>query len=290
MRVERDGNNYIFHMRQSSLGDILQVCQERSRRKLLHPEEDISSDAAVLGTACHKGIQWTLDGGDSYVDAVAAARQELSRIVDTEPVRWVDMDYGEVNAAIPTLMANWWKELRPIQISQGVLATEYEFSGVWLDEWGVTTWDDMWVLSKVTIMLEGTIDLITRSQLWDHKTAGREYSEWEKQRWALQPTVYCAVVDALPEFELEYPMRFSYGVMLKKGRYTTQKINVNRTQQHAAWLRTQIRQFVGMYLRTGTDVEWQTNDSHALCSPKWCPWWDSCKGGHMSERVFLTSK
>ena len=25
---------------------------------------------------------------------------------------------------------------------------------------------------------------------------------------------------------------------------------------------------------------WPKNDNHALCSPKWCPAWSTCKGAH----------
>jgi hypothetical protein len=45
-------------------------------------------------------------------------------------------------------------------------------------------------------------------------------------------------------------------------------------------LETQVKQLVSM-LALPDGMSWPMNDQHALCSPKWCPFWDGCKGSHV---------
>jgi hypothetical protein len=105
---------------------------------------------------------------------------------------------------------------------------------------------------------------------------------WEKERWAIQPTVYTYALHHLGYLEGDGPWPFTYFAFAKDGRnYELQELTVYRHQGDFAWLIDKClshAQLVEAQLTT-----WPKNDNHALCSPTWCPAWSVCKGRFYTE-------
>jgi hypothetical protein len=137
-----------------------------------------------------------------------------------------------------------------------------------------------------TVGIKGTIDFVPQvNELWDWKTAGSPFREKEKQRYAIQPTIYslAAVMGALPnDVEYSYPMDFHYGVAVRGARKATaQLVSVTRTQAHADFAIERLKTYVDMALNFTLERSWpRTDESNWLCSSTWCPWWVLCKGAH----------
>jgi hypothetical protein len=121
-------------------------------------------------------------------------------------------------------------------------------------------------------------------RIWDWKTSGQEYKLWEKQRWAVQPTVYTWAAAQngllLPDGFGDYT--FEYKVLkrsAKPSKFMTYR--VTRTIRSWAWLERVVQNVATLFVTMGIEDEWPLNDHSALCSPKWCPFWDQCKGQYV---------
>lgn len=272
-------------MRQSSFGTF-GICQERARRENLEGAVQVDTDAAVVGTCVHAAIELDLSdkivGGEGY---------SFDTLLETFNAEWDDwsarptfrhVKYNDTSARKwgGVCLRHWYdgirEQLDPIEVEWGFNFQVYE------DDWSV-------------IRYSGTCDLIDRNfGLVDWKTSGRgPYQEWEKQRWAAQPTVYTQAYwdacvhgefgDGEPSIETEgvFPIDFTYGVMHANG---IQVFRVQRGPEEWAWQLEKAKQVLSL-IDTTYDSEhaiwdrtWPTNDEHALCSPLWCPEWSTCKG------------
>jgi hypothetical protein len=129
----------------------------------------------------------------------------------------------------------------------------------------------------VELYLTGTIDGVRPMQyLVDWKTAARPYKRWERQRWAIQPTVYYAAArwqGLIGEHGL-----FKYVIFEKSLKVLEpQVIEVTRGPGHVDWLTETLWTCYDLWV-AHPDGPWPLNDQHALCSEKWCPFWTTCKG------------
>jgi hypothetical protein len=110
--------------------------------------------------------------------------------------------------------------------------------------------------------------------VWDWKTAKKSYSQFSKQKSAIQPTVYTYAVSHDTDIE----PKFNYGVMIRQLDPKAQIVPIYRGAEHWNWLKHHVRGAVNVALRTGVDNQWITNDESALCSEQWCSFWSVCKG------------
>lgn len=277
MLTDDDGNIWI---RQSWL-DTAMRCAERGRFAIVKPELDsMSSDAAVIGTGAHAGAETIMLGG-SYFEALAAIEKAIHE-EDAIGILWKDYDSVEELVAYAKLCFDaWMKDLHPWVLENGFdgCKPEQEFA-----EPIYQLPDGRWVGIK------GTVDLPTmKNVIIDWKTSKRPYRVWEKQRHAVQPSVYgwAAVRGALQENHYTWPLDFYYGVMIRpknlKGEAATQIVRVRRTESHARWAFKQIQTFVDLSLKTGLDSSWPlVTENNFLCSQKWCPWYSLCRGAHIT--------
>jgi hypothetical protein len=113
----------------------------------------------------------------------------------------------------------------------------------------------------------------------DWKSSSRgPYQPWEYKRWALQPTVYSWALAQADGYSSCKP-EFEYVVMFsptKRAPEGVQRFSVERGPEHYEWLKTKCTD-IAQLIEVGLD-SWPKNDNHALCSEKWCPAWDNCKG------------
>lgn len=266
----KDNNIYV---RQSWLGDAM-MCLERSRLAIVQPQWSIGSDATILGTGVHTGIEsYITSGGTS---TLADMQSELRICINTseEKFKWNSMKtYEEIFAMGDKLLEAWYRDIRPMVPLGGLV--EHKFTV----PMGTINVNDQ----QYVIHFSGTMDYVAPDGvIWDWKTAGRKYSFNEKQQQSIQASVYANAAVKLG-LTASFPVTFNFGVMTKTSKPEGQVLSVQRTAQHATWLETQTRNIVASALRMGQDNPWPQVDQHFLCSNKWCPWWSICKGSHISD-------
>lgn len=261
------------YVRQSWLGDMM-ICMERGRLAEVKPEFRTGSDATIMGTAVHYGIEQVLSGAvaPTLIDEVAI--EHLRQLMGTE--KWKQTNIKSEDMVPHTgAMANAWLD----QISP-----EVEFGGKIEQNFAVPTGRSVQVdMENVYEMwFSGTMDYVAPNGiLWDWKTAARKYSQGEKQKQSIQASVYAFASQALGY--AEWDVQFNFGVMTRSAKSQGQIVSVQRTKAHGDWVVEQATSTVTSALRMGHDLSWPKNDQHFLCSDKWCPWWSVCKGAHVSD-------
>lgn len=266
-----DNNIYV---RQSWLGDAL-MCAERGRFAMTMPEWSSGSDATVLGTAVHAGIEHALTNDTADVSAMSDVMNASLNSAEEGTFKWTSMkDTGVMSDYGVAMLKAWVKDIRPHVESGGLV--EHNFTV----PFGKVIVDD----TEYVLHYNGTIDYVTPSgDVWDWKTAARKYQQGEKQRQSIQASVYANAVVRLGLKEM-FPVAFKFGVMTRSHKSEGQIVEVMRSMAHASWVETQTRNIVASALRMGTDNPWMQVDQHYLCSEQWCSWWSICKGAHLSEQ------
>lgn len=270
MRIE---DNKIF-IRQSWLGDAL-MCLERARLSALHPETRKENDSAMMGTACHTGIEGVLKHGvkpkymgDHAVESFRWKEKELNEtgksinVTNTNPANW--------NAHIRSMCDAWLRDIYPYVPRDG------ECEKTFAVQVGTVQDYELW--------FEGTMDYFHPDGIWDWKTAARKYFEPEKQSQNIQSSIYTKA--AYEMGLIDYPAVFKFGVMIRNASSTGQIVSVTRTEAHGDWIVTQAKtlaQTVLMYNSTQHAGRWLVNDQHNLCSQRWCPVWNKCKGSYIDS-------
>ena len=280
MRVENDNGTSVdrIYVRQSWLNDAL-MCPERARLMELNPSARKENDSAMMGTACHSGIEAVLnkviepkDISEYSVNAFRSAEQDLwsqgksINVTNTEPRNW-DKHIGSMADA-------WVRDIMPSVPEGG--QTEYKFS----TKVGAIAN----ALYEYELYFEGTMDYIHPTGIWDWKTAARKYYEGEKQMQNIQSAIYAEAGANLGL--VDYPVDFSFGVMIRNGSSTGQILTIKRRKEHAQWVIAQTTALINSILTSKIYLpseRWLVNDQHYLCSKRWCPVWSMCKGSFIHE-------
>jgi hypothetical protein len=249
-----------------------QQCPEKARANYFRETESEDTDSTSLGRAVHAGIEVALySQRDShmlkYEEAREAAHHELDTIGEWKYTKLSrDNVYGYTGFLLFQWYENVYGTFEPAKIEHSFRHLLY--GGKHREVW-----------------LNGTIDCVDQSYVpWDWKTSSRPYEPWEKQRWAVQPTVYTWAVQKewngdMPEHGMD-PAKFRYCVLQHDG--TVQQIDVTRDHTHVAWLAEQCSQIAWMIEH---EIKpWPLIDSGWHCSPKWCPKFSDCKGKFIDER------
>jgi hypothetical protein len=273
--IVRNGNAVTVTLHQSWLNNWL-ICEARAMYVHTGIVTDSDTEATILGTALHYGIE--VDLRDNHADPHKAAVELFTRLATTTKVRWVKNDMGECRDMLEHMWRAWAhsslrRQLKAVTNAHHELKFDLPFHAFSVHE------------LTVEIRLAGMIDYIAPPVIYDWKTAGQAYKQWEKQRWAIQPTAYswAAVQLGLAE----YPVKFRYGTFSKKKtKSELEIIEVERTEAHASWLRDMIVPIVTRLLAPQDPRLWVRNDQHALCSSKYCPAWDKCKGNHINTNTW----
>jgi hypothetical protein len=283
MRFDEQG----LHLRQSDINEWLN-CPERFRRSIVESESEqpISheSDAALVGTVIHAAIEYEFLNGPqdrSKLDEIALHMyaKMCEEFRNNETISFNEASYGGKDSKayedIVGLVEKWFSsDIRHKYLKHDNVLVEWSFDV------------PLCRINGVEIFLTGTSDLVIPNvAVIDWKTAGREYQRWEKQRWAVQPSVYTYAAHYENLFDHQ-PIAFTFHVFTRGRAGDVQNVECWRGQEHWEWLRNQIGPLVTQLIDArdrGWVGAWQMNDQHALCSDKWCPYWSSCKGAHMKE-------
>ena len=271
LEKDADGNDHVL-VRQSWWGTFTE-CNERGRLAIIDPDADGEGDAAAAGTAAHAAIEECINGTIAPSELKANAELHAHRLLDTLNIEFKSFDHWQDLVSWAGKCAEaWGRDIWPKRPKGG--RTEVPFKV-----------RDLTRVDGVRVGITGTIDLVLPNDLRDWKTSARRYDEKKYQKNAHQPTFYsiAAVEGGLDvPWQYTWPMPFTYGVMVRNVKPTCQQFTVVRTEAHAAWLMHRIEQAVRMMLTLGLEKEWPTNDTSFLCSDRWCPWWDGCKGKYLS--------
>jgi hypothetical protein len=271
VRIATDENGrstYTIH--QSWLNTFFD-CPELARRIAFEGLWDPGSDATAIGTALHAGAEHYLrNGGASFDDCYEAAVVAFRAEVALEGFRWVQVK-SEATALnyLRVCLQTWFNDVLP-RLGAPV-AIEHHFK------------QPLYSTDTYDVMVGGAIDYVDDNGImWDWKTAmdADKYGkrkQWEHKRWSIQPTVY----NYAWWKETGENAPFIFAACLKGTQpKPAQFVQVDRDESHHAWLRAQI---VPIVEQTLADLsQWALRDTHVLCSPKWCPAWDTCKGMHVT--------
>ena len=262
-----DQENQIIYVRQSWLGDMA-ICPERARLGQVKPEFRTGSDATIIGTAVHAGIEQVLKGETSeFVDMLEFVNNEYETLQNTN-YTITNIEQDKIPSYLEAMSLAFYNDILP-HIKLG--GTPEMFFRVPL---GIK-------VEGYDIHLEGTMDYVDPDgDIWDWKTAKRIYNQKEKQKSAIQPTVYATAVRNLG---LSENPTFNYGVMVRQETPKAQILSVTRGVEHGKWLQHYVKGAVTTALKSGYQNEWIMNDSSALCSSQWCSYWSVCKGAFNLE-------
>jgi len=263
-------------VRQSWLSTALR-CPERGRLAIVAPEYDeATGDAAAAGTAMHSAIEDVLNGCIDVPAIRTWAQLHAVELLDRERIEFKSFSGADelihhAGNCAEAWATDVWPTVRPL----GVAETEAKFNFPAFDYRG-------W-----TIEFEGTVDLVPAhsNTLWDWKSSGSAWKQRDKQRVDVQATIYAlaAMNGCFGREDFYWPMEFHFGVMVRrKGPAQGHVVTVQRTADHARWVERRVRQFVDLFLDLGLERQWPALDDHFLCSKKWCPWYDLCRGEHLT--------
>jgi len=263
MRIEQgdDGRTRIY-FRQSWVNNFL-LCNDRAR---LDVETEATNEAAALGTAHHSGIEAALSGRIDKPSEVA--EWSIATLIDLEKhFTYDDLDRDKCVAHL----RHW----------SGQLRTQPEFVELYTNQERLVEQEftiHVDTIGDVDMHWTGTADAINcPTYLVDWKTSSRKYQRWEKQRWAVQPTIYAEAARQLGWVD-DDKVDFRYVVFHRSlSSPAPETISVTRGPGHTAWLTRMLWRAYDLR----QVHEWPLNDQHALCSEKWCPAWAQCKGLHV---------
>lgn len=259
-----------IYVRQSWLGDMA-ICPERARLGHVRPDLRTGSDATIIGTSLHAGIESVLDNrSKEFGDMLEVVANEYETLEKTN-YKKTNIDEEKIPAYLESMSLAFYNNILP-NVELGGSVEHYFQAPLNIEINGYGIW------------LEGTMDYITPSGvIWDWKTSSRTYNIKDKQKSAVQPTVYA---DAAVQLGLcpDYPVQFRYGIMVRTETPKHQIATVERTEQHGLWLRHLVRGAVTSALKTGYDDNWFMNDSSTLCSQAWCSYWEICKGAWCGDK------
>lgn len=262
-----DVTRYIIH--QSWLGDWL-MC---NRRGLWTAEIGGTppTEATAIGTAVHAGFEAHLmgaDPGSMWEIAEGALHAEFTTpgFRNVKSVPWAKC-WQQVRVCVEAMLS----QVEPMIASVDTLEHTFLHKVDGRDFWGSAT--ELWI--------EGTWDCDEgpSGRLWDWKTAGRKYEQWQVDRWYIQPSMY-TLAKALKTGDLVSEQTFSYGIALKKSKPEAQILHTRRGPRQWAWLIELMWDAVAQYEQSrdvGIHVA-PRNDSGWWCSPEWCHHWSGCRG------------
>lgn len=262
-----DQENKVIYVRQSWLGDMA-ICPERARLGQVKPEFRTGSDATIMGTAVHAGIEAVLKGTATNIEQMLNVVGDEYDVLKQTNYTKTNIEEDKIPDYLKGMSVAFYEEILP-NVKLGGDA-EFFFRtplGISIDGYDV--------------QIEGTMDYLDPDgNIWDWKTAKRIYNQKEKQKSAIQPTVYTTAVRNLG---LAENPTFTYGVMVRQEAPKSQIMSVTRTAEHTRWLQHYVKGAVTTALKSGYQDEWLMNDSSALCSSQWCSYWSVCKGAFNLE-------
>lgn len=248
--------------RQSQLNTWL-MCPEQYRLDQAGELPRQETEATAVGTAVHAAIETVLRG-DCDVDAGHDAAMDAWDTIKPTIDKWIKASPELCATHVSNCYTSWADTIYPGLPEITMVEAKFEVE-LYRDDYR-------------TINLSGTVDAVDADGcVWDWKTAGRAYEQWEADRFKVQPT--CYTFAAHHAWGIDNP-EFAYAVMVKRSTPPEgQIVRVQRDARHWAWLQ---KQALSLAFTIEADLPvWQLNDQGWWCSDRWCGAWDRCKGAHV---------
>lgn len=269
--------------------DIKSHCLEQMRLNMVAEGPRMETDAATVGTCLHHLIdrELTVAGFESESDAVAWAAAEYVNMLESyqEAGAFYSQStfdtHDKALKSLSWLVKSWYHCPERTEL---VYSGDIDFKSEWsfdLKFMDVEVKKHGKKAEVIPVYLAGQADLVAGDRVYDWKTAGSEYKQWEYQRWGRQPDVYtwAASEAGLIQPDREGMYYFDFKVFVRRQEIRLpDTITVKRGPNHWDWLYVMVARLVNMWYNLGTDVGWPLDDQHVLCSPKWCEFWSGCKG------------
>lgn len=282
MRIDAHG----IHVHQSDIKSWLN-CGEQQRLRRLVQDTSFETDAATVGTVLHAVIEQELEHGffGNEKDAAAWAAFKFLEYLE-----------GYANSGAVYSRSSFDTDLKALKVIERLVQSWFrcdERDYLYHLEEAVPEWSFDVPLGvsfqNRPVYVSGTADLLLPNQgLWDWKTASQSYRRWEKQRWDVQSSVYtyAAHYEGLIQPDRWGEYEFTFKVFDSKGATPgpPDSLTVKRSPANWDWVSVQVLNMLAVQTAL-PDGPWPLNDSHVLCSPKWCPVWDSCKGQLITDSV-----
>jgi hypothetical protein len=266
MRIDKPNSR--VYVRQSWLNDMA-ICPERARYGLTRPEFRTSTDATIIGTSLHTGIESVLGDGVNYDGMLEVVREQYD-VLASQPHQSTNIDAESIPTYLESMSKSFYDSILPTVKVGGKI--EHKFQA----PLGV-------VVNDMAVWLEGTMDYVDPDGIiWDWKTSSRAYNIKDKQKSSIQASVYASAATAL-QLSPQYPVDFRYGVMVRNLKPKAQVVSLVRTEAHNEWLKRFVLGALNTALTVGVDNNWFMNDSSNLCSSSWCSYWSICKGAFVSD-------
>lgn len=286
MRFDENG----IHIHQS---DLKNHCLEKLRLDTVATGPRVENDAATVGTVLHTVIERELKDKAPYSsleECQKNAAWEYVNMLETyqaEGRPFVLSSFNTHAAAVDQavgLASQWYhcEERQTLLSGGGDLFVEWNFDLPFTE---IRVKKNGKKAEDIPVFLAGTADIIFNNQVWDWKSAGSPYRRWEYQRWGRQPDVYtwaAAQSGLITPVDGKYEFLFKVFVRNNAPTDGCQTVQVYRSSNSWDWLADLIDSFVNMSYNMGLDRQWPLNDQHVLCSPKWCSFFDICKGVRVS--------
>lgn len=279
------------HLHQS---DLKNHCLEKLRLETVATGPRMENDAATVGTAVHRLIEHELlvEAHDNVADVRAHAAHMYVTLLEEYAAAgkpFALSSFGDHRRAVDhaaELATAWWfsTERERLLSAADRPLVEWKFDLPFCE---VDVKKNGKKAETVPVFLAGTADIVwpSKNVVWDWKTSGSEYRRWEYQRWGRQPDVYlwAAQESGLLQPDSDGLFTFEFKVFVRGAnpQFGAQSVTVTRSARNFAWLGNSIGRLVNMAYNMGFDREWPTDDQHVLCSPKWCTFFDMCKGAHV---------
>ncbi|MGA1076779.1 MAG: PD-(D/E)XK nuclease family protein [Ilumatobacteraceae bacterium] len=193
---------FTMPVRQSDLNSFY-LCPEQARLKFTGALPSRTTEAMALGTAVHAGSEAVLAHGATRTEAIDVIAWQLENLFDGPDFEMVKLDTDQYFRYAFMCFDAWFDHIRPV--IGDVVAVEQTFKLPFAE---FRLANDL----LVKVELHGTIDCVTHKAIWDWKTSNSSWrsNAWERERWAVQPTIYTW---AAQELGLDTdPTTFSYGV------------------------------------------------------------------------------
>lgn len=278
MKVTEAPEGFQVELHQSFLQQYL-TCPERARQDYLGLSQRSETDSTAVGTAVHAAIEAYL-GGDGVPMAEALGCEMFNFLASDATFKWVKCKTRETaHRDIKVCFQNWLRDVYPQLGSPLSVEEHFRLPFITLDH----------PLGNVSVSLEGTIDYLDETTVWDWKTSANEQSYAidynrggkgrEKQRWAIQPTVYSWAAHQLGY--LPEPVDFTWAAMLRGPNGGVQVLRCQRGGADWRRLEALVRNVVKLHF---LDLdEWPMNNTSYLCDHKYCDAWASCPMGEPAD-------
>lgn len=258
---------HVFH--QSWLNSFL-TCPEMGRKQARKELAYAPTDATAKGHAVHGAIESVLTDLTQPDEAVSIAFKLFREEAAQPGFRYVKVKTENTCLShIEGAFQSWWDYVYPKLGAALWVERRFHFP-IYEDD-------------ERIIYLAGTADYAERGRIDDWKVTQNKdkYSEsfggdgWEQKRWSLQASAY-----SLAYFDqYGYIPEFRYVALDVYGR-EPQLLSFTRSGEQLDFFVDQCVT-IAQQLERGNDYRYVLNDQHALCSAKWCPNWDNCKGAYL---------